>query len=93
MFTGIVEACVPVRTVQKVGTGARIVVPEPSADWGARPDGSDPVGGWLGLKPYNADTEVSDFLKSANTTYVARDGHLVDHAQHGHTAIKPSVLV
>lgn len=63
-----------------------------AADWGPRPDGSDPVGGWLGLKPYNPDTEVSDYHQTANTSYVARDGHLVDHAQHGHTAIKPSLM-
>jgi riboflavin synthase len=64
MFTGIVEAHVSVRSVQQVGTGARVVVPEPSADWGARPGDSistsgccltvvelvpDPAGGPPGL--------------------------------------------
>lgn len=33
MFTGIIEACVPVRSVQPQGSGLRILLPAPSPDW------------------------------------------------------------
>lgn len=40
MFTGIVEACVPVRSFERRGGGARLVVPVPEPDWDARPGDS-----------------------------------------------------
>ncbi len=40
MFTGIVEACVPVRSFERRGGGARLVVPVPGPDWDARPGDS-----------------------------------------------------
>lgn len=38
MFTGIIEACVPTRSYQPTGTGARLVLPAPDIpDWRADP--------------------------------------------------------
>ena len=33
MFTGIVEACIPVQSVVRQGSGMRIVVPSPGGEW------------------------------------------------------------
>ncbi|MCK6448058.1 MAG: riboflavin synthase [Planctomycetes bacterium] len=33
MFTGLIEACVPVRALERRGTGARLVLPRPSRDF------------------------------------------------------------
>ncbi|MCB9905732.1 MAG: riboflavin synthase [Planctomycetes bacterium] len=33
MFTGIIEACVPVRSVRPQGSGLRILLPAPGPDW------------------------------------------------------------
>lgn len=33
MFTGIIEACVPVRSTEPQGSGLRILLPAPHADW------------------------------------------------------------
>ena len=46
MFTGIVEACVPVRSFTREGAGARLVLPSPPLeDWEARPGQSIAVSG------------------------------------------------
>lgn len=46
MFTGIVEACVPVRGFSVAGSGARLVLPAPPlADWEAHPGQSIAVSG------------------------------------------------
>lgn len=33
MFTGLVETCVPARTVERVGSGLRLTLPAPGPDW------------------------------------------------------------
>ena len=33
MFSGLIEACVPVTALEPVGTGARLVLPRPAPDW------------------------------------------------------------
>lgn len=45
MFTGIVEAAVPVRSVEARGRGARLVLPAPSSDWRAEAGDSIAVSG------------------------------------------------
>jgi riboflavin synthase len=45
VFTGIVEACVAVSGFQRVGGGARLLLPSPGADWQVAPGESLSVSG------------------------------------------------
>ena len=45
MFTGLIEACVPLRRTESRGTGLRLWVPAPAADWNVRAGQSVAVSG------------------------------------------------
>ena len=71
MFTGIVEACVPVRSFERRGGGARLVVPVPGPDWDARPGDSISTSGCcltvVELTPDPSGTPGMAFDLSAET--------------------------